>query len=119
MPTRFTFAETYSRAQVAERIGMPKERQGGNWMTGYDEWNDEYFVFCNIGIAGRSGHDYANRWDSKELIWFAKGGARRGTDTLSRLIREFWSDADFRLEKAAILSLCQAHIFSLEIINPI
>lgn len=100
MPTRFTFAETYSRAQVADLIGMPKERQGGNWMTGYDEWNGEYFVFCNIGVAGRSGHDYANRWDGKELAWFAKGRTRLGQREIEELVsgnfpvHVFWRAAD-------------------------
>ena len=69
-------------------------------MTGYDEWNGEYFVFCNIGIAGRSGHDYANRWDGKELVWFAKGRNRLGQREIEELVSGefpvhlFWRAAD-------------------------
>jgi putative restriction endonuclease len=29
-------------------------------------------VFCNVGSAGRTGHDYPNRWDGDQLVWSAK-----------------------------------------------
>ncbi|MGO4816334.1 hypothetical protein AB4156_43270, partial [Cupriavidus sp. 2MCAB6] len=57
-----------------------------NWATGYDKWGGEFFVFCNIGIAGRSGHDYANRWDGKTLHWFAKNGSRLGQPVIDEMI---------------------------------
>lgn len=96
MPTRFNIGERYTREQIATLIAMPAARQGGNWMTGYDKWNDEYFVFCNVGVAGRSGHDYANRWDGKQLIWFGKGQSRIGQPVIQELtsgavpVNVFW-----------------------------
>ncbi|TDX61900.1 hypothetical protein EDE12_1121 [Methylosinus sp. sav-2] len=64
---------------------MPADRQGGSWMTGYDKWNDEYFIFCNVGVAGRSGHNYANRWEGKELVWFGKGPSRADQPVIREL----------------------------------
>lgn len=87
MPFRFFVGQPYTREQIAEAIGMPPERRkGGNWTTGYDRWAGEFFVFCNIGVAGRSGHDYANRWDGKVLHWFAKNRDRLGRPSIEALI---------------------------------
>lgn len=68
--------ETYTRDQIAELIGMPEERRRGNWATGYDRWNGDFYVFCNVGTAGRTGHNYSNRWDGKLLVWRAKNGSK-------------------------------------------
>lgn len=87
MSSAFIVGQPYTRAQIAEAIGLPTEKhRGGNWATGYDKWNGEYFVFCNIGIAGRSGHDYANRWDGKTLFWLAKNGTRLGQPVIEEMI---------------------------------
>ncbi|MCZ8035910.1 MAG: hypothetical protein O9288_14255 [Novosphingobium sp.] len=100
MPSHFELGKTYTREQVATAIGMPPDRQGGNWLTGYDKWNSEFFVFCNVGTAGRTGHDYANRWDGKSLIWFGKGGTRLGQATIQEMIsgelpvHVFWRGKD-------------------------
>lgn len=96
MPTHFKVGDTYTREQVAALIDMPPNRQGGNWMTGYDKWNDEYFIFCNIGVAGRTRHDYSNRWNGKELVWFGKGPTRVDQPVIQELtsaafpVHVFW-----------------------------
>lgn len=101
MPSHFVVGEPYTREEIAEKIGMPADRRrGGNWATGYDKWAGEFFVFCNIGIAGRSGHDYANRWDGKALHWFAKNGSRLGQPVIDEMIARnaqvqiFWRGKD-------------------------
>src|SRR5436853_5241090 len=49
----------YTRPEVAALVGRPKNRwKGGDWDTGYSRWNDEFFIFCNVGIPGKTGHDY-------------------------------------------------------------
>jgi 5-methylcytosine-specific restriction protein A len=68
----FKVGGRYSRADVRERIGLPPARLGGDWTTGYVRHGTHYFIFANIGVAGRTGHDYPNRWDGDELIWFGK-----------------------------------------------
>jgi hypothetical protein len=74
MATEFEIGAQYSRPDVADLIGMPEQRRGGNWHTGYDRWGDEFFIFCNVGSPGRTGHDYANRWYGTSLIWYGKTG---------------------------------------------
>jgi len=96
----FKVGEQYTRDQVATQIDMPVERRGGAWDTGYDEWAGQAFIFANVGVAGRTGHDYRNRWDGKELVWFGKTNARRGQPQIDRLISNgidvhvFWRGAD-------------------------
>lgn len=98
--TKFDVGKPYAREQVAERIGMPQERRGGNWDTGYDSFNGEYFIFCNIGVAGRTGHDYANRWHDNRLIWYAKSRSRLGQPQIEQLlsgqmpVHMFWRGKD-------------------------
>lgn len=73
----FVVGANYTRDQIAELIGYPIEkRRGGDWATGYTKFESSYFVFCNVGEAGRTGHDYPNRWDGRDLIWFGKSRTR-------------------------------------------
>ena len=83
----FRKGQFYTRAEVAERIELPPElRHGGNWDTGYSRWNGEFFIFCNVGIAGTTGHDYPNRWDGKGLLWTGKTGSRMGTPFVEEML---------------------------------
>ena len=67
----------YTRDQIADIIGYPEEKRGGgDFDTGYTKHDDAYFIFANVGNAGRTGHDYANRWDGPDLIWFGKSNTR-------------------------------------------
>lgn len=98
---RFEIAELYTRDQIAEKIGLPPERRrGGNWSTGYDTWQDEHFIFCNVGIAGRTGHDYPNEWLDKSLIWSGKTSSRQEQPLIRRMIsgaepvHVFWRGRD-------------------------
>ncbi|PSO19495.1 HNH endonuclease [Bradyrhizobium sp. MOS003] len=68
----FEVGAQYTRAQIQQLVNVPEDRRGGDWATGYTRFGDELFVFCNVGSAGRTGHDYPNRWDGDELIWSAK-----------------------------------------------
>lgn len=69
----FDTGTQYTRAQIQQLLGVPEDRRGGDWATGYTKFGDELFVFCNVGSAGRTGHDYPNRWDGNQLVWSAKG----------------------------------------------
>jgi putative restriction endonuclease len=68
----FEVGAQYTRAQIQQSLGVPEDRRGGDWATGYTRFGDELFVFCNVGSAGRTGHDYPNRWDGEQLVWSAK-----------------------------------------------
>src|SRR5688500_3705469 len=64
---------TYSRKEVLAKIGVLPVPRGGNWYTGYNSYGGAHFIFCNVGTAGRTGHDYDNHWDGPgRLLWRGK-----------------------------------------------
>jgi 5-methylcytosine-specific restriction protein A len=73
---QFRVGDKYRRRDVFQVIGIPTETKGGNWDTGYNKHGDDWFVFCNIGTAGRTGHDYGNRFIGDDLLWYGKTGSR-------------------------------------------
>ena len=69
----FSVGSQYTRADVYELLGVPNDQRRGNWETGYNLYDGNLFIFCNVGASGRSGHDYNNRWlDDGRFQWFAK-----------------------------------------------
>jgi putative restriction endonuclease len=74
----FEIGEQYTRAQVQDALGVPEDRRGGDWATGYTTFNDQIYVFCTVGAAGRTGHDYPNRWEGDDLVWSAKSHSKIG-----------------------------------------
>jgi 5-methylcytosine-specific restriction protein A len=66
-------------------IGVPDHR-GGPWFTGYTSHGGDWFIFSNIGTAGRTGHDYENRFVNKTLIWYGKNGSRLNQPSIRRLL---------------------------------
>ena len=76
----------YSRDDVQQMLGVPLDKQGGNWDTGYTEWDGQFFIFCNINVAGRTGHDYRNYWDGSELVWQAKNGTTVHQPQMQKLL---------------------------------
>jgi hypothetical protein len=74
----FKIGNTYTRDGIQEVLKVPADRRSGIWNTGYTRFDGEVYVFCNVGIAGRTGNDYPNRWDRGELIWFGKNGSELG-----------------------------------------
>lgn len=114
MPTEFIRRGKYTRDQVADAIGMPEQRRGGSWDTGYDEWNGEFFLFCNVGVPGRTGHDYQNRWLGDRLSWFAKNGTRLSQPQITSLlsgalpVHIFWRGRDRAPFSYAGLGLAEA-----------
>jgi 5-methylcytosine-specific restriction protein A len=68
----FTTGKSYSKNDIYEILKVPIERRKGAWDTGYREYEGEIFIFSNVGIPGRTGHDYNNYWDGDLFVWEAK-----------------------------------------------
>lgn len=64
--------ELYTKQDIYNLLNVPLEIQGGAWDTGYRKYNNAVYIFCNIGVAGRTGHNYNNHWEENKLVWFAK-----------------------------------------------
>ena len=87
----FKRGSTYSRKEIGEiyfpEVGRPK---GGMWDTGYVNPKDtnDLVIFMNIGIAGRTGHDFEIFFDEKNdtVVWFGKPGANSNQPQMARVI---------------------------------
>ncbi|MEG9862242.1 MAG: endonuclease NucS domain-containing protein [Parvularculales bacterium] len=78
----------YTRKEIATIARPENPPQGGNWDTGYDRIGDNLFVFMNIDVPGRTGHDFDNHYDPKTqtLIWFGKPNSHSEQPLFQQLI---------------------------------
>ncbi|MEK7486660.1 MAG: DUF3427 domain-containing protein [Planctomycetota bacterium] len=68
----FKIGRPYSKNEIYDLLQVPLERRKGEWDTGYRVYEGDIFIFANVGIPGRTGHDYNNFWDGEYFIWEAK-----------------------------------------------
>jgi len=68
----FLVDNEYTKKDIYKIIGLPVDTHGGNWDTGYNQYKDDFFIFSNIGIPGRTGHDYDNKFEGNLFHWYAK-----------------------------------------------
>ena len=83
----FVVGMQYTRADVFRAVGIEPAPVGGPWFTGYAAYGNDWFIFCNVGIAGRTGHDYDNHFDGDQLVWFGKSNSRLGQPSTESLLR--------------------------------
>lgn len=76
----------YSRKDIYKVFNVPEEKQGGNWNTGYTTFNNDIFIFASINSAGRTGHDYDNKFLGDEFQWFGKNHHSLSTPTIQAMI---------------------------------
>lgn len=74
----FIVGAEYTRIDVRRVVGLlPPEDFQGAWSTGHVREAGEWFIFANVGLPGRTGHDYANEWRGDGLLaWEARGGSQ-------------------------------------------
>jgi 5-methylcytosine-specific restriction enzyme A len=78
--------DTYSREDIYRIFKVPLEKQKGNWNTGYNAYGDHIFIFSNVGIPGRTGHDYNNFWDGDLFYWEAKNNTHINQSVIRKLL---------------------------------
>lgn len=92
----FQVGSKYKRSEIKQSIGLDPNTKGGPWDTGYAERNGADFIFCNVGIPGRTGHDYNNYFDQDDLVWHGKNGSHKNQPTIVRMtsasaeVHVFW-----------------------------
>ncbi|MEH2181662.1 HNH endonuclease [Nostoc sp.] len=86
MDYQFIRGQSYKRRDIYRIISLPEDTKGGNWETGYNRRKQDYFIFCNIGVAGTTGHDYNNHFLGNDLVWFGKNGSKIQQPTIQNLI---------------------------------
>ena len=62
----------YTKKDIYKIIGIPVDTHGGNWDTGYNQYKNDFFIFSNIGVHGKTGHIYDNKYDGNYFYWYAK-----------------------------------------------
>lgn len=72
----FKEGDSYTRTDIYNILKVPKAKRRGNWETGYNRYNKDWFIFSNIGVPGRTGHDYENYWSGDEFVWRGKTGSK-------------------------------------------
>lgn len=70
--------------------GGPLPRVGtGNWTTGYvrPKGTNDLIIFMNIGVPGKTGHDFDNKFDqaTNTIIWYGKPKTHSGQPTFKKL----------------------------------
>jgi len=70
---------------VLPATGRPK---GGSWDTGYVAVGDLLLVFMNIGVPGKTEHDFDNDFDEKTglITWFGKPNTTSTQPTFQKLL---------------------------------
>lgn len=84
---KFQVGRRYTRNDIYKILEVPKDKQGGDWDTGYHRHGDDFFVFCAVGTTGRTGHDYGNYWDGDELVWRGKTGSKESHPQIQAMLR--------------------------------
>ncbi len=84
---RFILGEEYSRSDVLKVLGINPIPTGGAWFTGYAEHDGNFFIFCNVGAPGRTGHYYGNYFEGDRLVWSGKGPSKLQHDSIQRLLK--------------------------------
>lgn len=77
----------YHKEDIYKALSVPEEKQKGPWNTGYAKYEGNYYIFANIGIAGRTGHDYDNHWEGDDVLaWYGKNESHLGQKSIQELL---------------------------------
>ncbi|MEC2215923.1 MULTISPECIES: DUF3427 domain-containing protein [Bacillus] len=86
MKYNFIKGKLYTRKSIFQIIDLPLEKQkGGNWFTGYTSYNNDNFLFVNLG-KGRTGHNHSNKLNGKCLDWYGKLDSKLTHPSIQRMV---------------------------------
>lgn len=96
----YTVGATYTRNDIYETLNLPQEQRGGDWLNGYHRHGSDYYIFCSVGVPGRTGHDYENYWEGEKLVWHGKNRSHFDQQAIRNLVsgdyqvRIFYRESD-------------------------
>lgn len=82
----FVEGQPYTKRDIYKKLDVPIQKQRGEWDKGYRTYDGNIFIFCNIGIPGRTGHDYNNYWDGDLFVWEANNRSNIQQRQIRRMI---------------------------------
>ncbi len=86
MTPAFITQQLYTKADIYRLLQVPPEKQKGSWNTGYTKYEQHIYLFVNIGVPGRSGHDYDNHWENEDLVWYGKTNSHAGQPFIREML---------------------------------
>ncbi|MFJ3447419.1 HNH endonuclease [Pseudomonas sichuanensis] len=81
----FNVGQEYTRVGVFALLGISRP-SGGKWYNGHVSHAGNHYLFCTIGGAGRTGHNYDNHFVDGRLVWYARSDYKLGQSLVSKLI---------------------------------
>jgi len=87
----FKKGSKYTRREIGWLVlpetGRPK---GGSWDTGYVTVENKLIVFMNIGVPGKTKHDFDNDFDEESglITWFGKPNTHSGQPIFLKLLNK-------------------------------
>ena len=85
--TVFEIGQKYSRKDVISVVGI-EDPGGGPWYTGSVRHNDDWFIFCGLGVPGRTGHKYDNQLLGEELVWYGPTNSKFNWPSMDHLMNQ-------------------------------
>lgn len=86
MTIPFRVGQEYTRAAIFDLLGLDPHQSGGNWFTGYNRHEDDWYIFAGVGARGRTGHKYGNHWAGDRLVWEGKTGSHLDQASIRSLL---------------------------------
>lgn len=86
MEKQFVVGQRYTRTDIFAVLKFDPFPVGGNWFTGYHRHAGAFYIFSNIGTAGRTGHDYGDHWQGHDLYWRGKTGSTTAQPQIQELV---------------------------------
>lgn len=83
----FVVGNSYTKKDIYRICSVPVDKQRGNWDTGSTKYHNDWFIFANVGIPGRTGHDYLNRFIGDDLHWYGRTNSRIGQPSIDSLLK--------------------------------
>jgi len=82
----FVVGNAYSKKDIYRICDVPLDKQRGNWDTGSTKYNNDWFIFANVGTPGRTGHDYQNKFVGDDLHWYGRTNSQVGQPSIDSLL---------------------------------
>ncbi len=82
----FVLGQLYTKRDIYKILNVPSQKQRGEWDKGYRSYEGNIFIFSNINIPGRTGHDYNNYWDGDLFVWEATNQSHLNQPQIIRMV---------------------------------
>lgn len=84
----FSIGNKYKRSDIHSILNVPEDKRKGNFDKGLVKYDNSFYLFVNIGIAGSVGSDYNNYWDGDLLHWKSANNANVSQPMIIQLLNQ-------------------------------